>query len=1010
MLKDYHLSGEAGTDGGDTTNTVWKAQTFVPLSSYTTTSIALRVFRAVGTGGTITVSLRATSDGLPTGADLASGTIAISALDTSTPGQFHTATLSAGVALTAGTRYAIVYRRDGSDGNVYFRVSTATVFAFGQYCSSSDSGGTWALPGSPDTKDVVFKVYDSSGYTPQLLYTAGTASGGNNAWSVTDDGETLTLLDSFSLGAGGNITAMTYEKASDKLYVADNGAVYRYTASTMTLDTSWGSSGIATVGALINDLAVDSSNFLAVAHNLAGGGRFSLYGSDGVLDWTSAVFSGGNGYRVAFDAAGNMAGGVQAAGSTSKVAALISRTNGTLLATYLQGPGVAGFHCDGIAANPSSAGYVWYANGYSTTVSLSYSNSTPDDWSKSFTGTPRDVVLLSGSELVFITSTQALRGYNPVDGLAHASADYTPIVGASLSAGTLAKLSKNDSLEFYACGDTGIIAVGNYSASARSTLTITASALVGIGWAGDYDSPITGTSTGTSSTSGALTYDVWRRFLTEYMPGYDATLGSLTLTDGSLTLTGLTANSLIYTPAGGVLTSLGAATNGQIPIGSTGAAPVLATITGTANQITSTPGAGSITLSLPQNIHTAATPTFADLTLSTPVNIYALNHDSFTGFVANEHIDHSAVSILAGTGMSGGGDISASRTLTCTITQYTDALARAAISETVTGLGYDSGTGVLSLTVGYVIPTTTQETNWGTAYGWGNHASAGYLTSPVAIADGGTGQTTAQAAIDALTAVAAATNEHVLTKDTVSGNAIWKAATGGADAFTVKVDAAATADYLGATAAVGALRTSTGITKTDGGDFITLTTNDSQIAHDSLSGYSANRHIDHTTVTLTAGTGMSGGGDISANRTFNCLGLLGDGTAGRVLRNVYLTVQNGTNAATLKCQVINIWNGDPVGSTDNIAKGATTGVFNLEADGTSVYWLDTGITGDSIVAWGNLTNNTSGTTILTTVIKKASPAGIEFTARNPATGTAYDLTTLVDSGNFTIQIIYFTSA
>jgi hypothetical protein len=39
--------------------------------------------------------------------------------------------------------------------------------------------------------------------------------------------------------------------------------------------------------------------------------------------------------------------------------------------------------------------------------------------------------------------------------------------------------------------------------------------------------------------------------------------------------------------------------------------------------------------------------------------------------------------------------------------------------------------------------------------------------------------------------------------------------------------------------------------------------------HDSLSGFVANEHIDHTSVTLTAGTGLTGGGDISANRTFN---------------------------------------------------------------------------------------------------------------------------------------------
>ena len=68
-------------------------------------------------------------------------------------------------------------------------------------------------------------------------------------------------------------------------------------------------------------------------------------------------------------------------------------------------------------------------------------------------------------------------------------------------------------------------------------------------------------------------------------------------------------------------------------------------------------------------------------------------------------------------------------TITSTITQYTDTLARQSISETVTGLDYNNTSGVLSLTSGYVIPTTTEESNWNTAYSWGNHADAGYLTS-----------------------------------------------------------------------------------------------------------------------------------------------------------------------------------------------------------------------------------------------------------------------------------------
>jgi len=40
-----------------------------------------------------------------------------------------------------------------------------------------------------------------------------------------------------------------------------------------------------------------------------------------------------------------------------------------------------------------------------------------------------------------------------------------------------------------------------------------------------------------------------------------------------------------------------------------------------------------------------------------------IDHDSTTNFVANEHIDHSTVSIIAGEGLNGGGTIASSRTL-----------------------------------------------------------------------------------------------------------------------------------------------------------------------------------------------------------------------------------------------------------------------------------------------------------------------------------------------------------
>ncbi|MBV6342687.1 hypothetical protein HWQ67_13950, partial [Candidatus Magnetobacterium casensis] len=47
---------------------------------------------------------------------------------------------------------------------------------------------------------------------------------------------------------------------------------------------------------------------------------------------------------------------------------------------------------------------------------------------------------------------------------------------------------------------------------------------------------------------------------------------------------------------------------------------------------------------------------------------------------------------------------------------YTDIQSRAAMSCTVPGLTYNSTTGLTSLTSGYLIPTTTQSTNWDMAY------------------------------------------------------------------------------------------------------------------------------------------------------------------------------------------------------------------------------------------------------------------------------------------------------
>ena len=148
-------------------------------------------------------------------------------------------------------------------------------------------------------------------------------------------------------------------------------------------------------------------------------------------------------------------------------------------------------------------------------------------------------------------------------------------------------------------------------------------------------------------------------------------------------------------------------------------------------------------------IDSAANAVLNDLSLTTPSNIYALSHDAFANFVSNEHIDHSTVSVLAGTGMSGGGTINASVTLNCTITQYTDEM----------------------------------------------------------------------------------------TQDAVGG---------------ILVDSS-----------------SINFTYTDATPEITAVVLPAGVDHDALLNFAANEHIDHTTVSISTGTGLTGGGNISANRTIS---------------------------------------------------------------------------------------------------------------------------------------------
>jgi hypothetical protein len=267
-------------------------------------------------------------------------------------------------------------------------------------------------------------------------------------------------------------------------------------------------------------------------------------------------------------------------------------------------------------------------------------------------------------------------------------------------------------------------------------------------------------------------------------------------------------------------------------------------------------------------------------------------HDNLSGFVANEHVDHSSVTITAGSGLTGGGDITASRTL-----------------------NIGQGTGI-------TVAADAISTN------------------------------DAQIVHDNLSGFVA--NEHI-------------------DHSTVSITAGSGLTGGGTIAATRTLNIGQGTGITVSADAIS--TNDAQIVHDNLSGFVANEHIDHSTVSITAGSGLTGGGTIAATRTLN----IGAGTY--IIVNADDIAVDATSANTASKVVARDGSG-------NFSAGTITAALSGNAS------TATEATNVTVVA----NNSTDETTYITFVDGATGTQGIETDTGltyNPSTNV---LTTTTFSG------------
>ena len=284
-------SNTAGTTTGTSFGTAsWGGQTFIPAVSGQLTQVDVQLFCSgcTGTTPTLTLSVRATSGGLPTGADLA--TVTIPGFS-SNAAVYYTASFGSPPTLTSGTQYALVLRPTSAPtvgGYVWIRASPSS-YANGQRVVSTDNGVTFT---GDVTRDFNFKTYMQVGFTSgnltSSLKDSNPAAGYTPTWpslswtTVNPANTSLKFQIAASNSATGpftfvgpDSTAATFFTTSGATLAQFNGNRYlKYKALLSTTDTA--------VTPAVNDVTVCfQNNAVAVNADLA------ITNTDGVATATA---------------------------------------------------------------------------------------------------------------------------------------------------------------------------------------------------------------------------------------------------------------------------------------------------------------------------------------------------------------------------------------------------------------------------------------------------------------------------------------------------------------------------------------------------------------------------------------------------------------------------------------------------------------------------------------------------------------------------------------------------
>lgn len=154
------------------------------------------------------------------------------------------------------------------------------------------------------------------------------------------------------------------------------------------------------------------------------------------------------------------------------------------------------------------------------------------------------------------------------------------------------------------------------------------------------------------------------------------------------------------------------------------------------------------------------------------------------------------------------------------------------------------------------------------------------------------------------------------------------------------------------------------VTYNDAGNAMTLDVIASAVDHDALLNFVTNKHIDHSTVSISAGTGLTGGGDITTSRTISMPNTGTAGTYKSVTTDAQGRVTAGTNPTTLA--EYGITDAQPLDTDLTALAGlSANGIIARTGDGTASARTITAGVGISVTDGDGVAGNPTISTTIT---------------------------------------------